>query len=256
MTAVDAPSAIDLHNLTLGYDRHPAVHHLDARLSAGSLTAVVGPNGGGKTTLLRGIAGILRPLEGRVTLGADARRGIAYLPQRANLDRAFPLTVFDLVAMGLWPRIGAFGPVSRTMRGRVQAALRRVGLDGVGHRAIGALSGGQLQRALFARVLLQDAPVLLLDEPFAAVEEEGVEGLMRLILGWHAEGRTVVAVLHDLDQVRSSFPDTLLLARELVAHGATGRVLTAANLAVARGRHTAFDEAAAACRHRPLQEAA
>lgn len=253
---MEVPNAIELHNLTLGYDRHPAVHHLDACLPVGSLTAVVGPNGGGKTTLLRGIAGILRPLEGRITLGAEAWRGIAYLPQRANLDREFPLSVFDLVAMGLWPRIGAFGPVTRTMRDRVQAALHRVGLEGVGHRAIGTLSGGQLQRTLFARVLLQDAPVLLLDEPFTAVEEEGVEGLMQLILGWHAEGRTVVAVLHDLNQVRSSFPDSLLLARDLVAHGATSRVLTAENLALARGRHAAFDEAAEACRRPPLQAVA
>ncbi|MGX7705075.1 zinc ABC transporter ATP-binding protein AztA [Methylobacterium sp. Gmos1] len=242
--------ALAFRGLTLGYARHPAVHHLDGTIPAGSLTAVVGPNGAGKSTLLKGIMGEIAPLEGEVARSGLARQDIAYLPQAAEIDRAFPIGVFDLVAMGLWRQVGPWRAL-KPHRAAVAAALAAVGLTGFERRPIGTLSGGQLRRALFARVLLQDARVILLDEPFAAIDARTTDELLGLVHGWHAEGRTVVAVLHDLDQVARHFPSTLLLAREAVAWGATSEVLTADNLRRARRLCEAWDEDAPVCRAAP-----
>lgn len=235
---------ITFKDLTLGYDRHPAVHHLDAEIGAGSLTAVVGPNGAGKSTLMRAIAGDLAPLSGRIERGPGR---LAWLPQQAEVDRSFPLAVGAFVAMGLWAEIGALGRVGAAERGRVAAAIAAVGLEGFERRSLAALSGGQMQRVLFARLVLQEAEVILLDEPFAAVDARTSADLVALMRGWHDEGRTIVAVLHDLETVRASFPETLLLAREKIAQGPTGQVLTAENLRRARAMCEAFDESAAAC---------
>ena len=237
-------TAITVSNLTLGYDRHPAVHHLDAVIESGSLTAVVGPNGAGKSTLLKGIVGALAPLQGSVI---RARDSISYLPQQAEIDRSFPLPVRDLVAMGLWAEIGAFGRLRREQNDRISTALSAVGLSGFDQRSIAALSGGQMQRVLFARLLLQEAEVILLDEPFTAIDAKTAADLMRIVHRWHGDGRTVVAVLHDMDAVRMHFPDTLVIARELVAHGPTAQVLTAENLFRARQMCEAFDDGAAVC---------
>ena len=241
-----APMVV-LDNLTLGYDRHPAVHHLSAEIPAGSLLAVIGPNGAGKSTLLKGIAGELRPIGGRIVLSALPAAGVAYMPQRGEIDHSFPVSVFDVVAMGLWHEIGAFGGLSRRQRARVGEALGAVGLAGFEARPIGSLSGGQLQRARFARLMLQDAPLILLDEPFAAIDSRTVDDLVALILGWHREGRTILTVVHDLEQVRRHFPHALLLSREPVAYGPTAAVLTPELLGRARRLSEAFDEDAPEC---------
>jgi zinc/manganese transport system ATP-binding protein len=243
--AVPHVSAIRLTDLTLGYDRHPAVHHLSGEIAPGSLTAIVGPNGAGKSTLLKGIAGALSPLEGSISLARGKR--LAYLPQSADLDRSFPIHVYDLVAMGLWNAAGIFGRIGLGSRSSVEAAIAAVGLTGFERRPIGTLSGGQMQRALFARLLLQDAEIILLDEPFTAIDARTTADLLALVQRWHGENRTVIAVLHDLDTVRRAFPHTLLLAREAVAWGETGEVLTAANLLKARRMVEAFDSHAAPC---------
>lgn len=234
-------------NLTLGYDRHPAVHHLDGEIKAGELLAVVGPNGAGKSTLLKGISGVLKPLEGAIRLEGVSARDIAYLPQAAEIDRSFPVNVFDMVAAGSWRRTGLFGGVDRAIRQRTYDAIAAVGLTGFEDRHIGALSGGQVQRTLFARVLLQDAPVILLDEPFNAIDTRTVADLLDIISRWHGEQRTVIAVLHDLDLVRKNFPRALLLARETIAWGETGDVLRAENLLAARRMCEAFDRQAHEC---------
>lgn len=239
--------ALAFRNLTLAYDGHPAVHHLDGAVEEGGLLAVVGPNGAGKSTLLKAIVGLIRPAGGQIDLGGLDRREIAYLPQAAEIDRSFPINVFDLVAMGLWRRMGLFGGVSKADRQRIHTAIAGVGLTGFEDRPIGTLSGGQMQRALFARLLLQDAPVILLDEPFTAIDANTTEDLLALVARWHGEKRTIVAVLHDFELVRRSFPSTLLLAREPVAWGETGDVLSAANLLRARRMVEAFDRNAHEC---------
>ena len=240
-------TAIRFEDVTLGYGRRPAVHHLHGEIARGSLTAVVGPNGAGKSTLLKGIAGTLSPLAGRIELSAAPRARVAYLPQAAEIDRSFPLSVYDLVAMGLWSRTGLFGGVGVRDRARIAEAMAAVGLTGFERRAIGTLSGGQMQRALFARLLLQDAAVILLDEPFTAIDSKTTADLLDLIRRWHDEARTVVAVLHDLDVVKRVFPETLLIARQPIAWGETEAVLSAANLFQARRMIEAHDPNAEVC---------
>lgn len=239
--------AIRIEDLTLGYDRHPAVHHLTGEFGPGSLTAVVGPNGAGKSTLLKGIIGSMKPLGGRVELEGIRRREIGFLPQQANLDPSFPISVLDTVCMGFWSRTGMFYAVSKSMVEEARAALAVVGLEGFEGRQVGAVSRGQLQRVLFARLLVQNARVILLDEPFNAMDEKTCCDLMVIVNKWHAENRTVVAVLHDLEQVREHFPETLLLAREQLGWGATEKVLSHGNLDRARTLFEAWDDAAPVC---------
>ena len=220
---------IKFQNLSLGYDRLPAVRELDAEVKEGSLTAIVGPNGAGKSTLLKGVTGALSPLSGGLLIDGFRQDEIAYLPQQSQIDGSFPISVIELVAMGLWREIGAFGSLTRKLRLRVDAAIAAVGLTGFEKRAIGSLSGGQMQRTLFARLLLQDARLVLLDEPFTAIDAKTMADLIDLIKRWHSEGRTVLAVLHDYAIVGTHFPFTMMLARELVAYGPTRQVLTAEN---------------------------
>lgn len=241
-------NVVSFSDLTLGYRRHPAVHHLNGGLREGSLTAVVGPNGAGKSTLLKGVVGALKPFHGKVTLNGLNRRDIAYLPQQAEVDRSFPIDVLDTVLTGHWRRVGIFRAVDRAMRDDALAALDAVGLAGFERRPISALSAGQFQRALFARMLLQDAKLILLDEPFTAIDARTTADLLRVVQRWHGENRTVVAVLHDFEQVRAHFPETLLIAREAVAWGPTEQALTEDNLRRARAMAEAWDDAAAVCR--------
>lgn len=233
--------AITLSDVTLAYNRRPAVHHLSGSFETGSLTAIMGPNGAGKSTLLKSIVGLIAPGEGRVDMHGLSRTDLAYLPQQAEIDRSFPITVVDTVALGLWRETGIFRRVSADGRRRVARALSSVGLDGVAQNPVGNLSAGQFQRVLFARLLLQDARIILLDEPFAAIDERTTADLMSVVVRWHKEGRTVIAVLHDTDEVRTHFPSTLLMARELIGWGPTGEVLTDKNLhrarALAQGWH-------------------
>jgi zinc/manganese transport system ATP-binding protein len=240
-------AALRFSNLTLGYERHPAVHHLDGEIEKGSLLAVVGPNGAGKSTLFKGIVGALRPLAGRIERGGLTVRDIAYLPQIADIDRTFPINVYDMVSMGLWRRSGLFGGIGRKERAEIETALAAVGLTGFEDRAIATLSGGQMQRTLFARLLLQDADLIVLDEPFNAIDTKTCADLLDLVRRWHRERRTVLAALHDMDLVQTSFPQALLLARTPVAWGPTREVLTPENLLKARRMCEAFDEHAHEC---------
>ena len=247
---------LQFRDVTLGYDRHPAVHHLNGAVEAGALLAVIGPNGAGKSTLLRGIAGVLKPLSGVIDLDGLEHRDIAYLPQSTDIDRTFPISVFDFVGTGLWRSTGFFGGIGKAARDKIRAALAAVGLNGFENRPIGTLSGGQIQRTLFARVLLQDARLIVLDEPFNAIDAKTTADLLALVKRWNGEGRTVLAALHDLDMVRNNFPETLLLARGPVEWGPTAETLTPDNLTVAMRMCEAFDDSAAACATDPRSRAA
>lgn len=238
-------ACLTFSDLTLGYNSHPAIHHLDGVVRKGALTAVVGANGSGKSTLMKGIVGLLKPMSGAYTVAPGTR--IAYLPQQSELDRSFPARVVDLVSLGLWPRRGLLGRHRAEDREAVSKALMAVGLEGFETRSIDTLSGGQLQRALFARVLVQDADLILLDEPFNAIDAKTLVDLVALIKRWHGESRTVLVVAHDLDLVREHFPEALLLARRPVAWGETRQVLSPENLLCARRFHEAWDESAPWC---------
>lgn len=190
------------------------------------MTAVVGANGAGKTTLLLGLMGLLRPLQGRVECPLPARH-MAYLSQVHAINRDAPVSVQDFVALGLWNEMGSLRAVRPDGQSRVAQAIAALGLQDLANAWISDLSGGQFQRVRFARLLVQDAPVVLLDEPFAGIDTRTVQSLMRLIVRWHGEGKLVIAVLHDLDLVRQHFPHTLLLAGADSLWGPTTEVLPA-----------------------------
>ena len=222
--------AVSLHNLTLAYNRHPAVHHLNGTFAAGTLSAIAGPNGAGKSTLLKAIAGILPIDEGHIDFHGLTRRDVAYLPQVADIQRDFPINVLQMVCSGFWKDVGGFGRVTRAQQTKAGEALAAVGLAGFEKRALDSLSVGQFQRALFARVLVQDARLILLDEPFAAIDASTISALLRVIKQWQEEGRTVLCVLHDFEQIKAHFTDCLLLARECIAWGKSREVLKPENL--------------------------
>lgn len=238
-------ACLTFRDLTLGYNRHPAVHHLNGVVSKGSLTAVVGGNGSGKSTLMKAIVGLLRPLGGSCAVAPGTQ--LAYLPQLSELDRSFPARVVDLVSLGLWPRRGLLRRHRAQDRLAVSDALMAVGLEGFEKRPVDSLSGGQLQRALFARVLVQDADLILLDEPFNAIDARTITDLVALIKNWHGERRTVIVVVHDLDLVREHFPKALLLARWPIAWGDVHDTLSAENLLRARSYSEPWDEHAPWC---------
>jgi zinc/manganese transport system ATP-binding protein len=229
----NADSGIDLRNVSVRHGHRLALEAVTGRFEPGSLTAVVGPNGAGKSTLLNVLAGLTRPQRGDILCPARARNRVAYLEQQAALDRDFPVTVGEIVGLGLWRQCGAFRTPAPDLAPRIAEALAAVGLTGLVHRRIAELSVGQMRRALFARLLLLDAEILLLDEPFAAVDTGTVEALLALMARWHDQKRTVIAVVHDVNQVRAHFPSTLILACTPIAWGDTGTVLTDANLAKA-----------------------
>ena len=237
---------VRLDNLTVSYRQHPALHHISGQFVPGSLTAVVGPNGSGKSTLLKSIMGLIPTSGGQLAVSMPRAR-VAYLPQLAEIDRSFPMVVRDCVLLGCWPATGAWGRVGSTQLTRVDAALHAVGLQGFERRPMGTLSSGQTQRVLFARMLVQDAQLILLDEPFNAMDSKTTQALLVLIHQWHRQQRTVVAVLHDDAQVRQHFPHTLLLAREVVAWGPTAQVMTETHLHRARAMAEAWDDGADIC---------
>jgi zinc/manganese transport system ATP-binding protein len=209
-----------------------AVDHISASFGPG-LTAIAGPNGAGKTTLLRAMAGLHR-LSGGAIGGQTGPRQVALLPQAGGVDRRFPVTCRELVAFGAWGRIGAFGRLSGGYDARIDAAMAQMGLSALHDRLISALSAGQFQRVLFSRLIVQDAPVILLDEPFTAVDTATEADLLALLHRWGGEGRTVVAVLHDNDMILQHFPKTLLMARQMIAWGASAEALSPANRLKAR----------------------
>ena len=225
---------IQLDDVTVGWNGVTALSGVTGTFAEGSLTAILGPNGAGKSTLLKTVTGQLTPRTGRVTIHPPFQGGISLLPQISDIDRSFPITTHDLVSMGAWRRVGAFRRYDKAERQRIRDALATVGLTDKARDLISGLSGGQMQRALFARLIVCDAPVMILDEPFTAVDEGTCELLLQILLGWHREGRTVLVVLHDAALVRRCFPQTLLLARQVVAWGPTAAVLTDANLEQAR----------------------
>jgi manganese/zinc/iron transport system ATP- binding protein len=235
----DMPAPMALRGITVSYGEKPAVFSADMTVQAGQMTAIVGPNGAGKSTLLKAALGIVTPLAGQAQffgLPLDAVRDrIAYVPQRASVDWDFPTRVIDVVLMGMYARLGLLGRVRRTHRQEALACLTRVGMEDFAERQIGQLSGGQQQRVFLARALAQRADLYLLDEPFAGVDAATEKAIITVLKLLTDEGRTVVAVHHDLSTVPEYFDNVLLLATQVIAEGAVADVFTQEMLQTAYG---------------------
>lgn len=229
--------AIRLNDVYLGWrneSRDYILHGITGQFEQGSMTALVGPNGAGKSTLIKGLVQFIKPSRGSIDIASGFREQMSLLPQLSDIDRSFPITVYDLVAMGAWRRLGFWRAYSREDTRRIHAAIGQVGLSECRHQLIGTLSGGQMQRALFARLIVRDAQILLLDEPFTAIDEHTQDDLMAIMQTWSAQGRTLITVLHDVALARQAFPQALLLARQVVAWGNSSEVLSEDNLQQAR----------------------
>ena len=226
---------LHLEDVTVSYNRIPAVHHLNATLSCGSCVALLGPNGAGKTTLLKAIAGLL-PLEtGRIEfrghqLESTSGREIAYVPQREAVDWDFPITVRGLVEMGRYPALGKWRRFGAEDEAAVEEALHICDLEDLADRQISALSGGQQQRAFLARAWAQKADIYLLDEPFTGLDRNAVEAFAQAMRRLREAGKLIMASHHDLKSVEALFDHILLLNGELVACGPTAEAFTKDNL--------------------------
>jgi ABC-type Mn2+/Zn2+ transport system ATPase subunit len=216
-----APPTLELRDIFAGYDGGWALSSVSLELPPGRLVGIIGPNGSGKSTLLRAILGLVPHRRGTVTLSGRPidRHRIAYVPQREVVDWSFPISAEQVVLMGRYPRIGPVLPPGPSDRAAVTAALERVGMAGLAHRQIGALSGGQQQRVFLARALVQEADILLLDEPMTGVDlatEETVGSLMREL---RDAGTTVVYATHDLETAADISDLLCFVNRRIVAFG-------------------------------------
>jgi zinc/manganese transport system ATP-binding protein len=237
---------ITIKNLTLGYDKHPVVHHLNAEINIGDSIAIVGPNGGGKSTLLKGLMGLIKPMDGEIN-HAFSRNQIAYLPQISSIDKTFPISAYELIASGLWHKTGWFKRYTNEDKSLIEKAIIQVGLCGMQNEPLEALSGGQIQRALFARLILQNANFILLDEPFNAIDYKTTIELLSIIKHWKKQNKTILAVLHNYQHVKENFEKTLIIAREIIDYGDTQEVLNENNINKAFNIRTYPHEHASIC---------
>lgn len=232
--------------MTVFYDQKPAVFSVDATFEAGRMTAIVGPNGAGKSTLLKSALGLVPKLSGSsVVFGApfdEMRHRVAYVPQRASVDWDFPARVSDVVAMGLYGELGLLGRFTGAHRRRVMSCLERVGMEDFADRQIGQLSGGQQQRVFLARALAQSADLYLLDEPFAGVDAATERAIFGVLQGLRDDGKTVVAVHHDLTTVPTYFDNVLILNIRKISEGPVATAFNDEALNAAYGGRLAMAE--------------
>ena len=234
---------LEFANLTLA---PPAVHHLNAYVEKQATLALIGPNGGGKSTLLKCIMGQLKPLGGQI-LWPNGKVKLGYLPQQSQVNLTLPISVADFISLGFWPAKGAFKGLNSSYQDQLSQALADVGLANFHHRLLTSLSGGQKQRVVFARLLAEDAELLLLDEPFAAIDQQTTEQLLQLMQSLQAKGKTLITVMHNLHLVEKHFSQALFLARELLGFGSLKEVLTPENLAKATGMQAQLNPYAPWC---------
>lgn len=219
-----------IENLTVAYGSRIAVEDVSARFGAGRLIAVVGPNGAGKSTMLKAALGLIPRVTGWVTAFGLPLRGpdprIGYVPQRESVDWDFPVSVLDVATMGTYARIGWLRRTPREEIACARAALERVGLADFADRQISELSGGQQQRTFLARALAQDARLYLMDEPFAGIDASSEQAILGVLRQMRDEGRTIVAVHHDLGTAAEYFDDALVLNRRVIASGEARQALS------------------------------
>lgn len=235
----DPTSPLALRGVTVSYGDKPAIFSVDATFPAAKMSAIIGPNGAGKSTLLKAALGLIPTLSGQVTVFGlpidHARDRIAYVPQRASVDWDFPTTVMDVVLMGRYRRLGLFGRITAAERALAMDALARVGMDGFANRQIGQLSGGQQQRVFLARALAQQADLYVLDEPFAGVDAATERAIIEVLKALEAQGKSVIAVHHDLSSVADYFDHVFLVNVRAIAEGPVATTFTSEALAKTYG---------------------
>jgi len=236
--------ACHVEDLTVSYRERPVLWDIDLDIPPGVMAAIVGPNGAGKSTLIKAILGLVKPVAGHVRIFGlpvdEARRRIAYVPQRQSVDWDFPATVRDVVLMGLYGQLGWFRRPSKADRARAMRALEEVGMQDYAARPISQLSGGQQQRAFIARALVQEAELLFLDEPMAGVDAVTEAAIVTLLKAQRDAGRTVVVVHHDLQTVSKYFDWLVMLNQRIIAQGPVSEVYSEANLRAAYGGQLAL----------------
>ncbi|MGD9689940.1 MAG: metal ABC transporter ATP-binding protein [Phycisphaerales bacterium] len=252
-TSPDTAPAVDVHDVTVAYDRKPVLWDIDVRIPAERLVAIIGPNGAGKSTLMKAVLGLVPIASGRIEILGRSLRAvraqIGYVPQRETVDWDFPVDALGVVLMGRYGRLGWLRRPGRKDREAAMQALEQVGIADLAHRQISELSGGQQQRVFLARALVQDATLYFMDEPFAGVDAATEAAIVELLRAMRARGKTVVAVHHDLQTVRHYFDHVVMLNMHLVAAGPVGDAFTIDNLhQTYGGRLTLLDAAAEAVR--------
>ena len=244
---------LSIYDLTVAYHRKPVLWDVSLDLPPGKLVGVVGPNGAGKSTLIKAVLELVPSASGRVLVFGKpyrkARHRVGYVPQRESVDWDFPVSALDVVAMGLYGKIGWCRRVTRKYRDIALAALERVGIADLANRQISHLSGGQQQRTFLARALVQDADLYLMDEPFAAVDAATERAIVQILQDLKSAGKTMVVVHHDLQTVDEYFDHVVLLNMRVVAAGPTKEVFTNENLhKTYGGKLTLLDQASEAMR--------
>lgn len=236
--------AIEVHDLTVAYHDKPVLWDIDLTVPSGVLMAIVGPNGAGKTTLVKSMLGLVVPVSGRVLIHGQPysanKQSVAYVPQRGSVDWDFPASVFDVVQMGTYGELGWVRRPGREQKEATREAIERVGMTELSHRQIAQLSGGQQQRVFLARALVQEAPVVLMDEPFQGVDAVTERAIVAILQELRGQGRTVLVVHHDLSTIRDYFDWLTLLNIRKVASGPVGDVFTEPLLKETYGNRAGF----------------
>ncbi|GDY07823.1 manganese ABC transporter ATP-binding protein [Planctomycetia bacterium] len=234
--AQSPPSLVPLliEDVTVAYHRRPVLWNIDYQAPSGKLIAIVGPNGSGKTTLIKAILDLVPRAAGQVLIFGEPyrqqRHRVGYVPQRTSVDWDFPVSALDVVAMGMYRKIGWLRPVSRKFREAAKQALDRVGMVDFAGRQINQLSGGQQQRVFLARALAQNADLYFMDEPFAGVDASTERAIVDILRALRESGKTVIVVHHDLQTVHEYFDEVVLLNMRMIAAGPTADVFTPDNL--------------------------
>ena len=222
-------NAIEIKNLTVAYGENIALEDLNLNIEVGSLMALVGPNGAGKSTLIKAILKFLKQITGEIKINAKT---LAYVPQRNSVDWDFPTTLFDVVEMGCYGRVGLFKRVNKEEKQKVLKAIEQVGMLEFKDRQISELSGGQQQRAFIARALVQEADIYLMDEPFQGVDSTTEKSIVEILKQLKAEGKTIIVVHHDLQTVPAYFESVALINKTVIVSGKVSEVFTQENIDV------------------------
>ena len=226
---------IEIEKLVVAYDEDkPVLDNFNLGIEKGKMTAFVGPNGAGKSTLIKAILEFVKPITGSITINgkkyAQEKKKIAYVPQRGSVDWEFPTTLYDVVEMGSYGRVGFLKRVPKSEKKRVMEAIEKVDMIEYIDRQISQLSGGQQQRVFIARALVQDAEIYLLDEPFQGIDKKTEGSIVKILKGLREEGKTVIVVHHDLQTVPEYFDEVVLINRKVIASGKVNEVFTKENI--------------------------